>query len=197
MTKTISNTKEVLKIKAAFPFLKVANIDNIQQIIKGNKKPKTKPWINMTTKRPLCKQIIVPISDINYKNLMKESGAHVANMNRVLKNIKSEITVNFIHSNTSSITVVTNKVTNPSDLQSIKHYIKGTSHINLNKVNIPRLSQSKSYLRIIGLLYLQEDSVNLLNLNMVEKIIKNNHIFNNITLVLKHCRNEQTVWVEK
>ena len=124
---------------------------------------------------------------------MKESGAHVANMNRALKNIKSEITVNFICSNTSSITVVTNKVTNLSDLQSIEHYIKGTSYINLNKVNIPRLPQSKSYLRIIVLLYLQEDSVNLLNLNMVEKIIKNNYIFNNITLVLKPCRNEQIV----
>ena len=147
----------------------------------------------MITKRLLCKQIIIPISDINHNNLMKESGAHVANMNRALKNIKSEITVNFICSNTSSITVVTNKVTNLSDLQSIEHYIKGTSYINLNKVNIPRLPQSKSYLRIIVLLYLQEDSVNLLNLNMVEKIIKNNYIFNNITLVLKPCRNEQIV----
>ena len=147
----------------------------------------------MITKRLLCKQIIIPISDINHKNLMKESGAHVANMNRALKNIKSEITVNLICSNTSSITVVTNKVANLSDLQSIEHYIKGTSYINLNKVNIPKLPQSKSYLRIIVLLYLQEDSVNLLNLNMVEKIIKNNYIFNNITLVLKPCRNEQIV----
>jgi len=40
-------------------------------------------------------------------------------------------------------------------------------------------------LKIIGLSYLQEDSTNPLNSNVVEKIIKDNHIFNNIALTSK------------
>jgi len=80
---------------------------------------------------------------------MKESGAYVANLNRTLKNIKSEVTVDFVCSDASGIIVVTNKVANLSDLQAIKHYVKGTNHINSL-----RLPQSKSYLKIIGLPYL-------------------------------------------
>jgi len=127
------------------------------------------------------------MSKVNQKNLMKESEACVANLNKALKSIKLDISVNFIHSDASSIIMVTNKVANPSDLQTIKNYIKGASLINSNKINLLRLPQSKSYLKIIGLLYLQEDSTNPLSLNVVEKIIKDNHIFNNITLVSKPC----------
>jgi len=47
---------------------------------------------------------------------MKESGTHIANLNRALKSIKSDISVDFICSDASSIIVVTNKVANPLDL---------------------------------------------------------------------------------
>jgi len=83
--------------------------------------------------------------------------------------------------------VVTNKVANSSDLQTIEHYVKGANHINSNEVNSPRLPRSKSYLKNISLLYFQEDSANLLNSNVVEKIIKDNYIFNNIMLASKPC----------
>ena len=118
---------------------------------------------------------------------MKESGTYVVNLNRALKNIKLEVTVDFVHSDMSGIIVVTNKVTNLSDLQAIEYYVRDTNHINSNEIDSPRLPQSKSYLKIIGLLYLQEDSTNPLNLNVVEKIIKNNHFFNNIILASKPC----------
>ena len=70
----------------------------------------------MTTKELSCKQVIVFISKINQKNLMKESGTHIANLNRALKSIKSDISVDFICPDASSIIVVTNKVANPLDL---------------------------------------------------------------------------------
>ena len=49
-TRTSGNTKEVLKIKEAFPFLKAKNINNIQKIINENNNFKPKPYINMTMK---------------------------------------------------------------------------------------------------------------------------------------------------
>jgi len=107
--KNVSNTEKVLKIKAA-------NIKNIQKIIKGNNNSKPKPHINITTKGPSHKQVIVPMSNINQKNFMKESGAHVTNLNKALENLKLEVTVNFVRSNASGIIVVTNKVTNSLDL---------------------------------------------------------------------------------
>ena len=183
--KNISNTEKVLKIKEAFSSLQVTNIDNIQKIIKRNNNPKPKLHINMTTKGPLHKQVIISISNGNKKNFMNESGIHVLNMNRVLKNIKSDVMVDFIHSDVARIIVVTNKVTTLLDLQSIKQYIKGANHINSNEINFPRLPQSKLYLKIISLLYLQENIVNPINSNVVKNIIKDNHIFNNIMLASK------------
>ena len=175
----------MLKIKEVFPSLQVNNIDNIQKIIKGNSNSKYRLCINVTTKELSCKQVIVPMSKVNKKNFMSESGAHVLNMNRVLKNIKSDIIVDFICSDVANIVVVTNKVMAALDLQSIKQYVKDASCINSKKVDSFRLPHSKSYLKIIGFSYLQENTGNPINSNVVENIIKENHIFNNVMLVLK------------
>ena len=75
-------------------------------------------------------------------------------MNNVLKNIKSDVMVDFICSDTVGIIVVTNKVAASLDLQSIEQCVKDTNHINSNEVDSPRLPQLKSYLKIIGLPYL-------------------------------------------
>jgi len=107
----------------------------------------------MTTKGPSRKQVIVSMSRNNKKNFMKESNTHISNMNRALKSIKSDILVNFIRFDAAGITIVTNKVITSLDLQTIEQYIKDANYINSNKVKLLRLSQSKSYLKIIGLSY--------------------------------------------
>ena len=80
---------------------------------------------------------------------------------------------------------MTNKVASFLDLQMIKNYVKNAEHINVDRVEVPRLSQSKFYLKIIGIPYLQENTVTPITLSVVEDVIKKNHIFNNIILVSK------------
>ena len=184
-SKTVGNTEEVLKIKEAFPSLKAKNIDNIQKIINENNNPKPKPCINSTTKGLVHKQVIIPMSSNDKKNFMDESNTYVSNMNRTLKNIKSDAVVNFIHTNVADIIVVTNKVTIFLDLQTIEQHVKGANHINSNEVNSPRLFQSKLYLKVISLLYFQENTITTINSNVIENILKENYIFNNISLALK------------
>jgi len=60
------------------------------------------------------------MSEDNKINFMSESNAHVSNMNRALKNIKSDIVVNFIHADNVDIIAVTNNITLPLDLQTIR-----------------------------------------------------------------------------
>ena len=48
-----------------------------------------------------------------------------------------------------------------------------------------RLSQSKSYLKILGISYLIKDTNIPIFANVVEKVIQSTHIFNKIVLVLK------------
>ena len=127
-SKQTANTSEVLKIKEAFPALNAKKIDQINNIVKGN--PKLKPRIQMTTKRPSRKQVIIPMSSENNNIFMKNSTIHVANINRLLRNAKSEVLVDYICSDPLGISIVTNKVSLQSDLQIIDQYVKNSENIN-------------------------------------------------------------------
>ena len=80
------------------------------------------------------------------------------------------------------IIIVTDKVISALDLQTIEKYIKNSNQINADKVETPQLPQSKSYLKIISLLYLMKNTNVPITLNVVKKILKSNYIFNNISI---------------
>ena len=88
------NTSEVLKIKEAFPSLNAQKIDQVNNIVNGQNK--AKPRIKMTTKGPLRKHVIIPMSNDNISSFMKNSSAHVANINRALRNTKTDVLVDYI-----------------------------------------------------------------------------------------------------
>jgi len=90
----MANMSEVLKIKEAFPALNAKKIDQVNNIIKDNLKPK--PCIQMTTKGPSRKQVIILMSGNNNSTFMKNSSLHIVNINRHLKNTKSKVLVNYI-----------------------------------------------------------------------------------------------------
>ena len=62
---------------------------------------------------------------------------------------------------------------------------QSSNNINVEKVKIPHLPQSKSYLKIIGISYLLENTNTPILANIVKYIIKSNHTFNNIVITLR------------
>lgn len=76
-----------------------------------------KSQLNMIIKDLSRKQVIIPINKVNINNILVLANEYVANINRALKNIKSSITVDFIHPDNSSITIISNLVASQSDLQ--------------------------------------------------------------------------------
>jgi len=175
--------REILKIKKAFPNLQNKKIELIQKIISGKGKPK--PCINMTTKGPSHKQVIILISTDNANKFVKDSSIHIANINRALKNIKSDVMANLIHVENKGVVISTNKVASPLDLQSIKKYVKNAQCIKTEQIESLRLPQSKSYFKIIGILYFSEHTNSCITSNNIEIFLKNNHIFNDIVLASK------------
>jgi len=89
-----TNTSEILKIKEMFPKLQAKKIENIQKIING--KGKSKPKINMMTKGPSRKQIIIPMNNENKLRFMKSSSDYITNITRALKDVKSKVMANFV-----------------------------------------------------------------------------------------------------
>jgi len=85
---------EILKLKENFPNLLAKKIERIHKTI--NDSGKIKSRINITTKKPSRRQIIILMSNNNKLKFMTLFNVHIANLNRVLKNIKSDIIANFI-----------------------------------------------------------------------------------------------------
>jgi len=81
-TKPSANTSDILKIKEAFLSLNAKKIDQVNNIINGQNKPR--PRIKMTTKGSSRKQVIIPMSTENVSSFMKNSSTNVANINRQL-----------------------------------------------------------------------------------------------------------------
>jgi len=121
-SKQPTSTSDVLKIKEFLPALNANQINRVNNIVKEN--PKPKPRIQMTTKGPSRKQIMVPMSSDNSNSFMKNSSTHISNLNRLLRNTKTEIAVDFIRSDPIGLVIITNKVAIQSDLQIIDQYVK-------------------------------------------------------------------------
>ena len=64
----------------------------------------------MTIKESFRKQVIIPINSDNKTKFIEDSSNYNTNMNKALKNIKSDNMVDLIHQEQSGITIVTNKV---------------------------------------------------------------------------------------
>jgi len=91
---TNSKVADILKLKEDYLNLLTKKIENIHRII--NDISKSKPCIKMITKSLSQKQIIVPMGKDNITKFMTSSSIYVANLNRSLKNIKSNVMANYV-----------------------------------------------------------------------------------------------------
>ena len=126
------------------------------------------------------------MSSENDLSFMKNLSLHIANINRLLHNAKSDVLVNYIHSDNSGITVIMNKVAQQSNIAIIDQYVKSLNDINSLQVEKLCLPKLKSYLKIISIpFFLHANSQEKLTANDIKLILKQNHIFDNISLVSK------------
>ena len=107
-SKFLTSTSNVLKIKETFPALNAKKINQVNNIVHGQSK--SKPRIKMTTKGLSRKHIIILMSNDNISSFMKNSSLNVANINRELRNAKTDVLVDYICLDNTGITIITNKV---------------------------------------------------------------------------------------
>lgn len=159
--------KDIVKIKKNFLNLSAKKIEEVHRILNNNKK--NKPKINIITKDFSRKQIIIPMSLQNTKRIMVKSNKHIVNINRALKDIKSDVVADFIYVDNNGMIITTNKVAANLDLNIIEKYIKNVDKVNTSEVISPRLPQFKSYFKILGIPSYVKDT----NLPIISDIIKN------------------------
>jgi len=156
----------ILKIKEAFPALPNKKILEIHDA--AFPKPDNKGHrIQHTTKGPSRKQAIVPISDNIKEIIMGEANAHIFQINMLLKSIKLTTRAEFICLCPGDVSINTNSVPNTSDLNTIERYLKLINGTDNDEVLTPQLSQSKSYLKITGIPYIQPNGNKLTGDNIM------------------------------
>ena len=67
----------------------------------------------------------------------------------------------------------------------MRRYVKNIENIRSDDIQVPRLSQLKSYLKIIGIPYFVKGTNTPITSDSIEAIIKTNHIFNDFSLAAK------------
>ena len=115
---------------------------------------------------------------------MVKSNKYITNINKSLKRIKSDISANYIWSVNRSIVITTNRVVAELNMKVVKKYMKNLNDVDLTEVLNSRLSQSKSYLRILKISYFIKDTNLPILSDIINSVIKSTHIFDNIVLSL-------------
>ena len=86
-------------------------------------------------------------------------------------------------------------------MSTIEKFLKNINNVNLDSIESPHLPKSKSYIKIVGLLYKIEQSV--ITLDYIEGVLKETHLFKDVMLASKLCvikaslkSNIVVVWVD-
>ena len=142
-----------------------------------------KPKINMTTKGQSRKEVIIPMTKTNAELIINSAHIHTSNINKCLKNSKSDTFADFVRLNVNGIIITTNKPVNDLDLSTIEKYLKSVQNVNPDSIESPCLPKSKSYMKIIGLPYSSE--LGVISPDIIKGVLKNSHLFKDATLALK------------
>ena len=151
--------------------------------IKNSSEGNNKPKINMTTRRPSRKEVIIPIAKHNTELIVNSAHNHISNVNKCLKNFKSDIVVDFICITNNGIVITINKPANDLNLSTIEKYLKNIKNINSDLIESLCLLKSKSYMKSIGLLY--KIKQNVISPDYIKSILKETHLFKDVTLASK------------
>ena len=177
--------EDIIYIKNAFlslPLKKIMEVNNILTISKL-----AKPCIKITTKRLLRKQIIIPIDQSNMSVIVNHTNTFIRNINNCLCKYNLNVVTDFIRSEDYEVIITTNQATSSQDINIIEKYIKKFESINSEYIDSPQLSKLKSYLKILSLSYLVEDTNQLIISEIVTEAIQQMFIFKDIALILKLC----------
>jgi len=91
----LSRIEDIVRVKEAFPALLVDEVKKVLKI-KNSRESNKKPKINMTTRRPSRKKVIIPMTKYIAELIVNSAHIYITNVNKCLKNSKSNIITDFI-----------------------------------------------------------------------------------------------------
>ena len=87
--------EDIVRAKEAFPALSVNEVGKVLKI-KNSRGDNRKPKINMMTRGPSRKKVIIPMAKHIVELIINSAYIHITNINKCLRNSKSDIVADFI-----------------------------------------------------------------------------------------------------
>ena len=165
-----------------FPALSANEIEKVLKI-KNNGEDNKKPKINMTTRGLLRKEVIILMAKYTTELIVNSAHIHIANINKCLKNSRSDIVADFIRNTNNRIIITTNKLANNLNLSTIEKYLKSIQNINSDLIKSPHLLKFKSYMKIIELSY--KINQDIISSDFIKGVLKETCLFKDVVLASK------------
>ena len=137
----------------------------------------------MITRGLSRKEVIILMVKHIAELIVNSAHTHIINVNKCLKNSKSDIVTDFIHITNNGIIITTNKPANNLNLSTIEKYLKSIQNVDSDLIESPCLPKSKSYMKIIGLPYKIDQDI--ISPDFIEGVLKETYLFKDVMLASK------------
>jgi len=109
--------------------------------------------LKMTMHRPIRYQVLIPLDTPTVEVIVANAATAVESCNRGLVETHSKLRVESVCKAWDGISMSTNFVTLAAELEVIKQWLKKVAGLAASTVVEPCLPQSKSFLKILGVLF--------------------------------------------
>ena len=125
-------------MKEVFPTLSADEVGKMLKV-KNSSRGTKKSKINMITRGQSKREVIIPMIKTNAELIINSAHIHISNINKCLKNSKSNIFADFIRFNANRIIITTNKPASDLNLSTIEKYLKNVQNVNPDSIESPCL----------------------------------------------------------
>ena len=108
--------------------------------------------LKMTTQGPTRHQVLILLAPAAAETVVANAVSAVESCNKSLVSARSKLRIESVHKAWDGVSMSTNSVASAAELEVIKQWLKKTAGLGEVTEVEPRLPQSKSFLKILGVL---------------------------------------------
>ena len=115
--------------------------------------PAVSKTLKMTSQRPTRHQVLIPLAPAAAEMVVANAASAVESCNKGLISARSKLRFESVHKAWDSVFMSTNSIASIAELEVIKQWLKKTAGLSEVTEIEPHLPQSKSFLKVLGILY--------------------------------------------
>ena len=186
---------QLLQLKEAFSNLSQTTIISMYQVSLGvarasqgsSSRPSVSRTLKMTTQEPTRHQVLIPLTPAAAEVVVANIVSAVEFCNKGLVSAYSKLRVESVCKAWNGVSMSTNSVTSAVELEVIKQWLKKTAGLGEITEVEPRLPQSKSFLKVLGIPYWDFKTSLPITPIQVAKALSSSPLFEGITLASMPC----------